>query len=91
MANPTLEGFTKAKLSIGTVHQYTRGLKTFGPWLERKRYAAIHPLRTLRLPRLEAAAAQRCSLGRHAGRGFTCSRPHPLLELSELLRLAQVL
>jgi site-specific recombinase XerD len=51
--HPTLAGTTRETISVTTVHQYTRGLKTFGAWLEREGYAAIHPLRTLRLPRLE--------------------------------------
>jgi site-specific recombinase XerD len=38
---------------VATVHQYTRGLKTFGAWLEREGYAASHPLHTLRLPKLD--------------------------------------
>jgi hypothetical protein len=49
--HPTLEGFTKNKVAVGTIHQYTRGLKTFGAWLERERYAAIHPLYSVRAPR----------------------------------------
>jgi integrase/recombinase XerC/integrase/recombinase XerD len=53
VGHPTLEGTTREKLSVSTIHQYTRGLKTFGAWLEREGYTALHPLHTLRLPRLE--------------------------------------
>ncbi|HEU0075743.1 MAG TPA: tyrosine-type recombinase/integrase [Dehalococcoidia bacterium] len=53
VGHPTLEGTTQETLSVSTVHQYTRGLKTFGGWLEREGYTAVHPLHTLRLPRLE--------------------------------------
>jgi site-specific recombinase XerD len=56
--HPTLEGTTRETLSVSTVHQYTRGLKTFGAWLEREGYAAVHPLRTLRLPRLDERQLQ---------------------------------
>jgi site-specific recombinase XerD len=51
--HPSLEGVTTETLSVATVHQYTRGLKTFGAWLEREEYAPAHPLQNLRLPKLD--------------------------------------
>lgn len=51
--HPTLEGITREKLSGSTIHQYVRGLKTFGAWLERERYAAVHPLYSVRPPRVD--------------------------------------
>ena len=41
--HPILEGITKEKLASATLHQYFRGLKTFGAWLEREGYASVHP------------------------------------------------
>ena len=51
--HPGLAGITTDKLAGGTIHQATRALKTFGSWLERERYATIHPLYNIRLPKVE--------------------------------------
>ena len=51
--HPILEGITKEKLASATLHQYFRGLKTFGAWLEREGYASVHPLHNLRAPKVD--------------------------------------
>lgn len=51
--HPFLERETDARVSGSTIHQYVRSLKTFGQWLEREEYAALNPLRSVRLPKLE--------------------------------------
>jgi site-specific recombinase XerD len=52
-SHPGLAGVTTEPLAGSTIHQYTRGLKTFGAWLERERYATIHPLYSIRLPKID--------------------------------------
>ncbi|HLF08320.1 MAG TPA: tyrosine-type recombinase/integrase [Dehalococcoidia bacterium] len=100
VGHPTLEGRTGETLSVSTVHQYTRALKTFGGWLEREGYTQVHPLHTLRLPRLEECQLRPLSEGEERARLGAYDDNNPtecrlkaifLLMLDTGLRLAELI